>query len=244
MRYRTLWAPLGFALGALGGCGGGGGGTSTLPSFPGEAAINAYLQVAHHSTLSAVDSAGNNYTLQVDRVPSASTSMFNGSLANSTEDTATLTKGSAPPTITQSITYFLLNPYVPLGKDYGTLFGGCFFCSVRFHGVVTSSFPLPVALMVGDSGAVANLTYTGYLPRPGVPTLDGYETVTYSVSATPASTLSLLCLDSAISLVTPQGMADGFSDIPETDCYTISASGTATLVSVAKSVGGLMLTFK
>ena len=153
---------------------GGGGGASAPTVFPGEAAMNAYLQSAHHSTLYATDSAGNTYTLQVDRVPRATQTMFNGTSAYATDDTFTLTKSGAPPVVTHLLTLFLLNPYVPVGKVYGAPCHS-YYCSYPLQGVVTSSFPLPQTLNVGDSGLVANLTYTSY-HNPRVPTLDGYET--------------------------------------------------------------------
>lgn len=234
-----LVAP-GLSIVLIAGCGGGGGGGA--PTYPGEAAMNAYLQAAHHSTLHATDSAGNAYTLQVDRVPQATQRMFNGTSAYSTADTFTLTKSGSPPAITQSLSFFLLNPYVPVAKVYGEIFGGYYDISPVFSGVVTSSFPLPTTLTVGDSGVVANVTYSSNRTR-AVATVDGYESDTYSVTVDTAWT-ELLCLDAAVSGVTSQGTADGLGSVPETDCYAVDTSGKATLVAVTKTVAGETLTFR
>ena len=55
-KSALLIAP-GLSVVLLAGCSGGGG-ASAPPVFPGEAAMNAYLQSAHHSTLYATVSAG------------------------------------------------------------------------------------------------------------------------------------------------------------------------------------------
>lgn len=241
LETRALFIAPGLSVVLLTGCGGGSG-ASDLPPSAGEAAMNAYLQVAHHTTLNAADSSGNNFMLLVSRMPKATQTMFNGTSAYGTEDTFTLTKNGAPFSITQSLSFFVLNPYAPVGKVYGGLFGNCYYCAYAFHGVVTSSFPLPATLKVGDSGAVASLTYYSDRAR-AVPTLDGFEADTYSVIPDSAWT-RLLCLASEISGITSQGTADGFGKVPETDCYAIDAADTATLVEVTKSVAGETLTFR
>ena len=238
-KSALLIAP-GLSVVLLAGCSGGGG-ASAPPVFPGEAAMNAYLQSAHHSSLYATDSAGKTYTLQVDRVPRPTQTMFNRTSAYAADDTFTLTKGAAPPTVTQSLSLFLLNPYVPVGSVYGAPCHS-YYCSFPLRGVVTSSFPLPQTLNVGDTVVVANFTYTSY-QNPRVPTLDGYETDGYSVIPETSWT-RLLCLDAATSGVTAQGTADGIGEVPQTDCYAVDTSGTATLISVTKSVAGVTLTFR
>ena len=88
MKRARLIAP-GLSVALSAGCSGGGG-ASAPAVFPGEAAMNAYLQSAHHSTLYATDSAGNTCTLQVDRVPRVTQTMFDGASAYATADTFTL----------------------------------------------------------------------------------------------------------------------------------------------------------
>lgn len=79
--HARLVAP-GLSIVLIAGCSGGGGASQPPPSA--EAAMNAYLQVAHHTTLKATDSSGNNFVLQVSRVPHATQTMFNGTSAYST----------------------------------------------------------------------------------------------------------------------------------------------------------------
>ena len=95
------------------------------------------------------------------------------------DNTFTLTQRRAPPVVTQLLTLFLLNPYVPVGKVCGARCPS-YYCSHPLQCVVTSSFPPPQTLNVGDFGVVANLTYTSHR-NPRAPTLDGYETDAYSV---------------------------------------------------------------
>ena len=151
-----LIAP-GLSMVMLAGCGGGGGGNSASevlgPSA--EAAMNAYLQVAHQSTLNATDSGGNKFTLQLSRIPTSTQTMFNGTSAYSMRDTFTLTKNRAPFAITYVDSFFVLNPYAPVGKDYSESNGPSGFyyqSSTLLRGVVTSSFPLPARWTVGDVG--------------------------------------------------------------------------------------------
>ena len=69
------------------------------------------------------------------------------------------------------------------------------------------------------------------------------ETATYSVSANNATTL-LFCVNAVVSGVTAQGTADGLANGMESDCYSVNATGKATLTSIALTVGGAALTFK
>src|SRR2546430_14539394 len=88
-----------------------------LSSAPGEAAWAAYVQASHSTTLHATDSSGNNWTLQLSTAANAGTTTFNGTAnAYSTLDTVTLDKNGTLVATNTSTSYFLLNPYVPLGK--------------------------------------------------------------------------------------------------------------------------------
>lgn len=216
--------------GGSGGYGGGGGGN--LSSAPGEAAVNAYVQASHQSSLTASNS-GNTYTLQLSSVANASPTTFNGSTpAYSTVDTLTVNKNGAQVAHSVSTSYFLLNPLVPLGKVSST---------GTPYAIVTSSMPLPMTVTVGNSGiAFYNLTYYHDSTKSMV---DASATATYSVTANNATTL-LLCFNAVVSGVTAQGTTDGLANGTETDCYTVDAVGSATLTSIALAVSGTMLTFK
>jgi hypothetical protein len=205
---------------------------SDLSSAPGEAALVGYLQSSHQATLSATDTSGNSFSLQVDSVPNAGTSSFNGSApAYSTVETITLQKNGQRAASSVSTDYYFLNPYVPLGRTYST---GTPFA------VVTSSTPLPATLNVGSSGSVANATYY----HDSMMTIrDADEVSSYSVAANSPISL-LMCLDFALSNVTTQGQADGLAAATETDCYRVDAAGSATLASIALTVNGVALNFK
>jgi hypothetical protein len=223
------------------GCGGGSGSlpapavspaaATNLSSAPGEMAWASYLRASHKYTLKA-SSDGNSYTLQVSRVPSAGTINFNGSApAYSSVDNVTLDENGVRLANNVSTDYFLLNPYVPLGRVSS---GG------SPYGVVTSSAPLPTALEVGSSGDMDSLTY---YHDSTMSTLDAREDETYSVKANDPTTL-LMCLDSSITNVTTQGTADDLVDDSESDCYTVDAAGNAALVSITLTVTGVPLTFE
>ena len=225
------------------GCGGGGvnGGSPTpavspeaatnLSSAPGAMAMATYRQGAHKYTLKA-SNAGNSYTLQVSSAPNAGTTKFSGAApAYSSVDTVTLYENGVMIANTVSTDYFLLNPYVPLGRVSST---------GSPYGVVTSSSPLPTTLEVGSSGDMDSLTY---YHDSSMSTLDAQEDVTYSVKANNTTTL-LLCENSSITNVTAQGTADDLVDDSENDCYKVDAAGNAALVSVTLTVNGVTLTFE
>ncbi len=135
-------------MGGLSACGGGavvaaaGAGTAPLSSAPGEAALVNYLQAAHQYTLNATDSSGNSYTIQFNSQPNAATTTFNGEApAYSTVDTFTLEQNGVLIATRISTSYYLLNPYVPLGKTFST---------GTPYGLVTSSTPFPTTLNVGN----------------------------------------------------------------------------------------------
>jgi len=237
-RYEVMTA-IGLATAALSGCGGGGygggsggGGYMNLSSAPGEAALAAYVQANHSATLHATDSAGNGWTLQYATTASANTTTFNGTVnAHSTVDTVTLDKNGAQVGTNTSTSYFLLNPYVPLGKVSS---GG------TPYGVVASSSPLPTTITVGGSGAFDTLTYYHDSTQA---VMDADETSTYSVAANNSTTL-LVCFNTVISGVTAQGTADGLAAGTEMDCYTVDASGNAVLFSITVTASGVTLKFQ
>jgi hypothetical protein len=205
---------------------------SDLSSAPGEAALVAYLRASHQRTLSARDNSGNSYSLQVDSMPNSGTTTFNGSApAYSTVDTLSLEKNGVPATSSVSTDYYLLDPFVPLGRTYST---------DTPLAVVTSSTPFPATLNVGSSGSVANITYYHDSTMTSV---DANETWTYLVKASNPVNL-LMCLSFVVSDVTIQGTADGLAAGTQTDCYSVDDVGNAGLVSIALPVNGVPLDFR
>lgn len=220
------------AVGGIAGCGGGGGGslTTNLQSAPGEAAMAGYVQATHHVSMTATAS-GSNFTLQMDQVPNAGTTLFNGSSANSLTTTVTLTQNGMQAAHSVETSYFTLNPLVPLGKVNST---------GSPYALVSGSTALPATLHVGDSGSFEVLTYYHDSSQLIV---DANETDTYTVSERDAATL-LFCMKSVISNTNQQGGLDGLADGTEDDCYAINAAGTATLVSIGVTAGGNTLSFR
>ena len=247
MQNREPLAALCVSLALVAGCGGGGyggggglsgggggygGGAGNLMSAPGEAAVNAYFQAAHQSMLSAKDASNNSWTLQFNRVPNAGTTTFNGSApAYSTVDTVTIKKNGTTVANSISTAYFMINPFVPLGNVSST---------GTPYALVTSSFPLPASFTVGSNGSLENLTYYHDSTKA---TVDISQTGTYAVTANNASTV-LVCFSVVLSNVTAQGTADGLANGTETDCYTVNAAGSATLVSVTVTVSNVTLKFQ
>ena len=234
-----------FAAAVLAGCGGGGDSSSggagvasssssapaNLSSAPGAAALTAYVQVSHQSTLTARDTAGNSDTLQLNSAPVGGTTSFNG-LASVNSSIGTLTLKQNGVLLTNSITtsFFLISPFTPLGSVSSTGIP---------YGIVSSPVPLPATLTVGGSGPYGTTTYYHNSTKSIV---DATATSTYSVSSNNATTL-LVCLNTVTSGVTSQGSLDGLAAGTESDCYTNNASGTLTLLSITITVSGTTLTF-
>ena len=243
MKHRSMVTTVLAGAMALTGCGGSGGGgygggsssttqmsAANLTSAPGQAALVAYLQTDHDTMLQGM-SGGRVYGLQVFNVPNAAATTFNGAApAYNTMLTLLITENGRSLGGSTSLNYYLLNPYVPLGR---VAFGG------SPYAVVTSSTPLANTLSLGDSGAVDNLTY---YHDSTMTTVDANQAVTYSVMANNSATV-LLCLNSTISDVTAQGMTDGMVNGAASDCYAVDSSGNATLVSHTMMFNGMMMTF-
>lgn len=190
-----------------------------------------YLQASHNYTLKA-SNGGNSYTLQVSTVPNPGTTKFNGSApAYSSVDTVSLEENGVRLANNTRTDYFLLNPYVPLGRVSST---------GSPYGVVTSSAPLPNTFDVGSSGSTDSMTY---YHDSSMNIVDADEAATYSVKANNTTTV-LVCLESTITNVTPQGTADDLVDDGENDCYRVDDTGNATLLSVTLTVNGTTLTFQ
>ncbi len=139
----------------LGLCACGGGAVTVeanLSSAPGEAALVNYLQGTHQYTLHATDSSGNSYTLQLTSTPDSTPTTFDGEApAYGTTNALTLDEPGALVVNLLSTSYYLLNPYVPLGKSYST---------GTPYGLATSSTPLPTTLNVGGTAALVSIALT------------------------------------------------------------------------------------
>jgi hypothetical protein len=200
-------------------------------SAPGEQSYSTFLQTNSSGTLNA-SNGGDTYSIQYTFTAATTTTTFNGSApAYSTTSALVIGKDGQEVGTGTATTYYLLNPYVPLGQ---VELGG------TPYAVVTSSTPLPTTFTVGSSGSIYSQTY---YHDSTMTVLDASETLTYSVQANNTSTL-LFCTTSQISGVTAQGTTDGLADGSETDCYTVDAAGNMTFVSVNVTVAGINLMFQ
>jgi len=201
-------------------------------SAPGEAAVSSYLQVSKQSTLTASDAAGNSYVLQLSTVPNAGTTTFNGhSGVLSSADRLSVTRNGVLTVNNIYTSYYTLNPYTAFGTVYAE--GAPYVAA-------SNSVALPTTITIGDSGPLDDLTF---YHDSSMTAVEATAAQTYVVSANNATTL-LLCINTVTSGVKAAGTADGLTDGTESDCYTVDAAGTATLVSVTLSVLGEVLTFK
>ncbi len=204
--------------------------SSNLSSAPAAAALVAYLHTDHEIMLAGMG-GGHDYNLQVFNTPSAATTTFNGAgPAYSTTLTQLISEKGQPLGGSTFVAYYLLNPYVPLGRVAS---GG------SPYAVVSSSTPLANMVTVGDSGSVDNLTY---YHDSTMATVDANETVAYSVMANNSTTV-LVCMNSTIADVTAQGATDGMANGTTSDCYSVDSAGNAALVSHTMMFAGMMLTF-
>jgi hypothetical protein len=221
--------------GAVGGDNGGGANTPPpISSAPGDAALSKYVQSGPHDYVLNASHSGDTYTIKYDTYPlrgSGHTTIDGHPNGWRESEELTLSKNGLQILSRLSVAFYLVNPFVPLEKvPYGN----------TTYPMLTSSFPLPATINEGDSSP---LNYVTYYHDETMSTVDADETTTYSVLPNDSTTL-LLCLNSTISGVTAQGSADGLADGTESHCYTVDASGTAALASIALTVDGVELNFE
>jgi hypothetical protein len=228
-RLRTAMAASCIALAA---CGGGGGSSAPPPanlsSAPAAAAMNAYFQASHSSTLTATYQ-GNTITLQQSIAPNPATTTFEGSTVESGTETVSITENGALVANSVSTTYYTLNPFAIAG-------------SVNSNGteyeVVQTFSTIPAAVSVGAAGAI----YTSTIYHDSSKAvIDGTVTATYSVGADSPTVLDF-CTNAAITA--NAGNPDGMTNATQVNCYRVDSSGNATLFKVTVLVSGVSLTFQ
>lgn len=216
----------------LASCGGGGGGSSApnLQFAPGAAAINSYSQASHSYSMNTSYN-GHNWSLTLSDTPSGTTTTFLSQSAYYTTDSLNLYEDGVLVVNSISTTYYTLNPYTELGgvDSSGTPFI-----------VVTSSSAIPSTINVGDSGPIESGIY---YHDSNQNVTDANFTTTYTVAGYSPSAVKF-CSNIVISGVTAQGTTDGLINSTETDCYSVTSSGTANLISITLNIGGSVLTFK
>jgi hypothetical protein len=204
-------------------CGGGGGGGYAPPQNLQSAQAPSQPINVMSKTLMATDSSGNSWTAAFSSVPGGMAT-FNGQSANTSVVALTVSKSGVLVVTSDSTEYYLSNPYAPLGIS-GTANG------VPFTFLYTSFTPLPSTLSVGGSGPFSSGNYYTYHGGPVI----GSLTQTYTVTEDSPTAL-FLNIDSAGSL---NGVQES-----ETDTYSVTASGAATLVKAQLTVNGTTLTFQ
>jgi hypothetical protein len=232
LRDGSHFAVIGLLLVALTSCGGGGGGgrggggsatqTSPLPQNLNSAPAPAKPFNIPSATLTA-SSGGNSYAAIYSETPNNGTTKFDGQEANSSTISLTITENGSPIVTEIDTTYYLENPYQPLGLTLSSNGG-------QFDFLYNSTNPLPSTLTVGDSGPIGSGTYYAVNTRQAIGTL----TETYSVASNDASTVLLTTYAT--------GTVNGQS-ISETINYALNASGAFELQSVETLVNGTTLIF-
>ena len=200
-------------------CGGGGGGSSppanvqSVPAPKEPFSISATLNTTYN---------GNSLQLIYRETPNAGLIQFQGQMANNSSVSLTVTENGVTALTEVGTSYYLENPYSPLGAVMSTN-------GVQTTFVVNSYTPYPKTLTVGASGPVDAGTYydTSNVNIGGL-------TSTYTVAADD-STSVLVNIDSAGSV---NGTASS-----QTETYTVDTSGDTSLISVKLTVNGVTLTF-
>lgn len=174
------------------------------------------------TTLTATDSNGNTYSLTVSNSPSGSVT-FSGQVADTSVVSLTLAENGTVISTDDTTSYYLTNPYSPLGLS-GTTNG------VAWTAVVTSYMPFPATLTVGSSGSVISANY-----QDSMGNILGGLTETYTVTADTPSDLLLN--------INASGSVNGTS-VAETLTYSITSMGGLSLAQVQITVNGVTLTFQ
>jgi hypothetical protein len=211
---------------AIAGCGGGGSGSGgsggATPQNLDSASAPSQPMATPSTTLTAMDSAGNTYTVTYSSTPGGMMT-FNGQSASTSVIALSIAENGTVLATEDSTAYFLTNPYSPLGLSGTT--GG-----MTWTAVVTSYTPLPSKLTVGASGSLDSFTY-----KNGMGTVIGSLTETYTVTA-----------DSPTELFLNINAAGTINGLQETELLTfsIASNGTVTgLVQAQITVNGTTLTF-
>jgi len=219
---------IGIAVGTLlAACGGGGDAPSDTP--PAQQNLQSIAAPAQPwtfptTTLTAMDSSGNTYTVDASNVAAGSMT-FNGQVADTAVETVTISENGVVLSTSATTAYYLMNPYTPLGLS-GSASG------TTYTFVVTSFSPFPAMLTVGSSGPVFSGNYEDSMGN-----VIGSLSETYSVTADSDSALFVN--------INVAGTLNG-SPVSETITYTLADVGSAlpTLTEVVLTVNGTTLTFQ
>jgi hypothetical protein len=216
--------------GMLAGCGGGGddgggrsGAVQSSPTPPNPDSVPAPPEpFTIGSTQLGVNSGGNSYAGTYSETPNKGTTMFDGQEANSSTISLTITENGSPIITEIETTYYLENPYQPLGVTL-SYNGG------QFDLLYKSTNPLPSTLTVGSSGPLDSGTFYD------VNTHDAIGSLTETYSVTSSNGWILLNTDAT-------GTVNGQS-ISQTISYVINSGEATGVASVEVLVNGTTLSF-
>jgi hypothetical protein len=220
-------------LGALSsGCGSDGGGaagaasamSSPPPPNPTPQSVPAPPEpFTIYSTSLGVTSGGNSYGGTYSETPNEGTTMFAGHEANSSTISLTITENGVPIVTEIETTYYLENPYQPLGLTLS-------YNGAEFDFLYNSTDPLPSTLTVGGSGPLGSGTYYVVHTNQAI----GSLTETYSVTS---DSNGFIMLNTFAT-----GTVNGQS-ISQTISYVVNAGFAAGVASVKTVVNGTTLNF-
>lgn len=180
----------------------------------------------------ATDSSGNTWTATYSST-AAGTSTFNGQLAYVTAISFTVQKNA---TVIDSESYSefaLMNPYSPLGLT--EVFSGL---PGRIStGSITSYDPLPSTLTTGESGTLSSGTF-------GSCSCTFTETYSVTQDSPTALFLNIHSDFPDFGLFHGEASLTGLYSGTSTITYSITGSGTATLVKIQVTINGTTLTFQ
>ena len=184
------------------------------------------------TTLKATDSSGNTWIATYSST-AAGTTMYNGQVAYGTAISFTVQR-NATVIDTESVTEFtLMNPYSPLGLNIG--FSGL--PGRQSVGSITSYDPLPSTLTAGESGSLSSGTF-------GSCSCTFTETYSVTQDSPTALFLNIHLAYPDFGLFHGEASLTGLYSGNSTITYSITGSGTATLVKMQVTINGTTLTFQ
>ncbi len=198
------------------------------------APMATWNQSGHVTTLTAqsVKSPKDQYTLEVAFAPNtAATEFREQSPVYRSARTVTLSHNGIAGQPLLTTEYFLVNPYVPVGRVVGT---------GSPYAVIVHAYELPKSVNGPASGNLYDMTW---YHDNDMSVVDGYIIGTYQVALAEGNAVEV-CVTETVARVTATGAKDGLGNSSQTSCHRIDTAGKVTLVSVAMPVGDEILTFR
>jgi hypothetical protein len=220
----------GLLLLLLSGCGGGGSAmqlnppaSTPLPAPPPETALAPAEPFMIYGTALGASSDGNTYVGSYSETPNDTITMFDGQEANSSTILLTINENGSPIITETETTYYLENPYQPLGMTFS-------YNGEQFNFQYNSTDPLPSSLTVGTSGQLGSGTFYAANTNNAVGSL------TESYSVTISETNWMLLSINATGTLNGQSISQSIS-------YFVNAGSAMGVTSAEILVNGTTLQF-